>query len=158
MEQIKKAFLLLTITTFLISSGCARHTDATTSQEEADTMASLAARVMTLESQIGTPTSGLQAMINSNTVQLLELQSNHNVTSLIDPCGDGPGYDEIFLRTSTGKIIASFSDSSSGTNTRFAELTAGGPYQTTDGTHCTFSVVMGSGGLEVVSTPATVEY
>lgn len=117
------------------------------------------ARVTALEGQIGTPVVGLQSIVTNNTIQILQLQSNHNVTKLIDPCGNGVGYDEIFLRTTTGKIIASFSDNASGLNTRFSELTAGGPYSTTDGTGCTFSVVTDlSGVLQIVSSPVAVEY
>lgn len=119
---------------------------------------SLSNRIALLESQIGTPVTGLQATITANTAAILSLQSNHSVTKLIDPCGNGPGYDEIFLRTNTGKIIASFSDNASGLNTRFSELTVGGPYFTTDGTGCTFTVTMVAGVLTVVSNPATVEY
>lgn len=122
-------------------------------------LTSLTARVVALEGQIGTPVTGLQAIVTQNTATILQLQSNYNVTNLIDPCGNGPGYDEIFLRTSTGKIIASFSDSASGLNTRFSELTAGGPYSTTDGTGCTFTVSPDvDGKLQIISTPATVEY
>jgi len=116
-------------------------------------------RIAVLEGQIGTPVVGLQSVVTNNTIQILQLQSNHNVTKLIDPCGNGAGYDEIFLRTSTGKIIASFSDSASGLNTRFSELIAGGPYATTDGTGCTFSVVADlSGVLQIISSPMAVEY
>lgn len=119
----------------------------------------IGARVTALEGQIGTPVIGLQSIVTNNTIQILQLQSNHNVTKLVDPCGNGPGYDEIFLRTATGKIIASFSDSASGLNTRFSELVAGGPYSTTDGTGCTFTVVTDVNGvLQIVSSPAAVEY
>jgi hypothetical protein len=48
-------------------------------------------------------------------------------------------YDEVFLRLSTGVILASFSDNANGLNTRFSVLTAGS-YQTTDATGCRFNV------------------
>lgn len=96
-------------------------------------------RTTTLESQIGTPIVGLQATVTNNTVQILQLQQNHNVTRLVDPCGNGPGFDEVFMRTSSGKLIASFSDNAAGLNTRFAELIPGN-YATTDGTGCNFVV------------------
>lgn len=59
---------------------------------------------------------------------------------LVDPCGTKPGlHNEIFIRLYNGTLIASFSDSSSGTNTRFSVLTAG-TYQTTDGDNCVFTL------------------
>lgn len=102
-------------------------------------ISSLTSRVTVLEGQIGTPVTGLQAIVTQNIIQIAQLMSNHNVTKIVDPCGDGPGYDEIFLRTSSGKLIASFSQNSSGLNTRFSELVPGS-YATTDGTGCTFTV------------------
>lgn len=60
--------------------------------------------------------------------------------AIIDPCGDAPGiWDEVFLRMSNGTLLASFSDSASGQNTRFSVLTAGS-YVTTDNSHCYFNV------------------
>ena len=61
-------------------------------------------------------------------------------TGLVDPCGDSPGiHDEVFIRLQNNTLLASFSDSASGLNTRFSVLTPG-TYQTTDGSHCTFTV------------------
>lgn len=62
------------------------------------------------------------------------------VIDIIDPCGDAVGiYDEVILRLSTGQLLASFSDSASGSNTRFSLLERGF-YVTTDGSNCHFSV------------------
>lgn len=59
---------------------------------------------------------------------------------LINPCGDAPGvYDEVFLKLANGMVIASFSDSANGKNTRFSVLVPG-TYVTTDGDSCVFSV------------------
>lgn len=59
---------------------------------------------------------------------------------LVDPCGTAPGiHNEIFIKLYNGTLISSFSDSSSGNNTRFAVLTAG-TYQTTDGDNCVFTL------------------
>lgn len=59
---------------------------------------------------------------------------------IVDPCGDAPGiYDEVFIRLANGTLLASFSDSANGQNTRFSVLVAGN-YMTTDGSHCYFSV------------------
>lgn len=62
------------------------------------------------------------------------------ITEIVDPCGDSPGItDEVLLRLSNHKLLASFSDSSNGTNTRFS-LIEPGQYETTDGSHCHFTV------------------
>lgn len=108
-------------------------------------------RTLVLENQIGTPITGLQSLVNLNTIQIVQLQQNHNVTKLVDPCGNGPGFDEVFMRTSSGKLIASFSDNAAGLNTRFVELLPGN-YQTTDGTNCSFAV------LSDMSVVPSVEY
>jgi hypothetical protein len=61
-------------------------------------------------------------------------------TELVDPCGDAPEvYDEVLIRLSNGSLIASFSDSANGKNTRFALLEPG-TYVTTDGSDCVFTV------------------
>jgi hypothetical protein len=66
--------------------------------------------------------------------------------AILNPCGDAPSiYDEVFLKLADGTILASFSDTASGQNTRFSVLTPG-TYTTTDGNHCTFTVD-GSGNL-----------
>jgi hypothetical protein len=60
---------------------------------------------------------------------------------LVDPCGDTANvFDEVFIKMANGQLIASFSENSSGKNTRFSVLLSGSNYQTTDGTGCTFSV------------------
>lgn len=62
------------------------------------------------------------------------------VTEIIDPCGDAAGiYDEVILRLSSGQLLASVSDNTSGKNTRFSIIPAGS-YTTTDGSHCNFTV------------------
>jgi hypothetical protein len=68
-----------------------------------------------------------------------------DVISLIDPCGATPGhYNEVFIKFTNGTMLASFSDSASGNNTRFSVLVPGS-YVTTDGTGCHFTV--NSGGV-----------
>lgn len=57
-----------------------------------------------------------------------------------DPCGDKPGvYDEVFLQLANGQYLASFSDNTSGLNTRFAVLVPGN-FVTSDGSACYFTV------------------
>lgn len=63
--------------------------------------------------------------------------------ALVDPCGDAPGiYDEVFIKMANGLLVASFSDTAAGHNTRFSILTPGS-YTTTDGDNCTFTVSPG---------------
>lgn len=111
-------------------------------QQMAD-LAVLQQNVDTVDSTVSTIVnniSNLQTLVNNNTANIAVLQGYQNITKLVDPCGDTPGkYDEVFFRLSSGKIVASFSDSASGLNTRFAELMPG-TYSTTDGTGCVFSV------------------
>jgi hypothetical protein len=73
-----------------------------------------------------------------------------SVVSVIDPCGDAPGiFDEVFLRLANGQLIASFSDDSSGTNTRLSIL-VDGSFMTSDGSSCAFTV-----STDTSTTPAT---
>jgi cell division protein FtsB len=100
---------------------------------------SLESRIEDLENDIGTPVTGLQSLVVQNNIQITQLINNHNITKIVDPCGDGPGFDEVLLKTSSGKVLASFSQSSSALSTRFSVLPPG-TYTTTDGTSCTFTV------------------
>ena len=74
------------------------------------------------------------------TSSLLTLQENVNIVEIVDPCGDTPlKYDEVLFKTSDGQFVGSFSDNSSGLNTRFSVLPIGS-YVTTDATNCHFQV------------------
>lgn len=81
----------------------------------------------------------LQGQYETILVQLATLQGYTNIVSIKNPCGNQGSHDEVFLRLSDGKYLASFSDNINGYNTRFSVLTNGN-YMTTDGTHCYFSV------------------
>jgi hypothetical protein len=59
---------------------------------------------------------------------------------LVDPCGPSGGFDEVFVKMANGELVASFSDNSSGKNTRFSVIKSGLNYVTTDGDSCYFSV------------------
>lgn len=66
--------------------------------------------------------------------------SQFSPVGLIDPCGTASGiYNEVFLKLSSGTLLASFSDKANGQNTRLSVLTPG-TYVTTDGDNCVFSV------------------
>jgi hypothetical protein len=86
-----------------------------------------------------TQIDNLQLQINNNISQIAILHGYNNIVDTIDICGDGPGVDEVLLRLSNGKILASFSQNASGLNTRFAILTPGN-YVSTDSQNCFFTV------------------
>lgn len=56
------------------------------------------------------------------------------LVTIIDPCGDGPGADEVLLVYSGGRVVAWY------LNVGLVELTANVAYVTTDAQHCRFSV------------------
>lgn len=79
----------------------------------------------------------LQQTIALTQSRLAVLESNHNVTELIDPCGDYPGhFDEMILKTSTGKFLAYYQQG----NFRFLTELPNGNYQTTDKQKCDFTI------------------
>jgi hypothetical protein len=96
----------------------------------------LDASILELQQADSANQSTIQSKVNSLTTQLAVLQTNNTVTELIDPCGDGAGYDEVLLRTSKGDIVAYFE---SGSARRLSVLKPGS-YATTDGTGCAFTV------------------
>lgn len=77
-----------------------------------------------------------QALINELTVRVAELETHSPVIEIIDPCGDGVGFDEIIMRLNTGELIAYFQQGSH----RFLASLPEGEYQTTDQSKCRFSV------------------
>lgn len=96
-------------------------------------------QIQTLESVDGInlhQISNLQFEVNLLKSQLTALLTNENVVGLIDPCGDGPGYDEVLLRLSSGRTIAYFKNASN----EFLTVLSPGYYKTTDTQACNFSV------------------
>lgn len=63
------------------------------------------------------------------------------LVDVIDPCGDGPGVDEVLLQFNDGLILAWYKDLG------FSVLTEGNNYQTTDAQKCKFTILNG----EVIS-------
>jgi hypothetical protein len=83
--------------------------------------------------------NALQNTVNANIVSINNLQSslNGSAIKIIDVCGDYPGYfDEVILKTNTGKYIAYFEDG----GRRFLSELPVGTYQTTDKQQCSFTV------------------
>jgi len=88
----------------------------------------------------------LQAQQATLMVQVATLQGHTNIVSIVNPCGVQAANEEVFLKLSNGGMLASFSDTASGTNTRFA-LLSDGNFRTTDGTNCNFT--MSNGGTVI---------
>jgi hypothetical protein len=61
----------------------------------------------------------------------------YSVSELIDPCGDGPGYDEVLIRFADGSLVAHYAG---GGNLQFLSVIRPGNYQTTDQQACSFTI------------------
>jgi uncharacterized coiled-coil protein SlyX len=86
----------------------------------------------------------VQNQIDLLTIQLAALQSNLSVVGLVDPCGDGPGYDEVLLKMSDNSYVAYFQTGNGNNQKRFLTvLDEGAPYQTTDQQACVFQILNG---------------
>lgn len=60
------------------------------------------------------------------------------VLEIIDPCGDGPGHDEVLLVMFDGSILAWYYDLG------LSLLEEGVTYQTTDAQRCRFQIIEGT--------------
>lgn len=112
-----------------------------------------------LEDSTHNTANSIQAIVNANTAQLLSLSTtvttlsgnldglNGNFTTLsnsltktivdfIDPCSDGPGFDEVLMKTKDGKYIAYFEDGGK----RHLSILNQGAYVTTDQQRCYFTI------------------
>jgi len=78
----------------------------------------------------------LQQAITFNLNKIAALESNTNITSIIDPCGDSPGFDEVLIKTDKGNLIGYFQQGSK----RFLVDLTPGNYRTTDAQKCNFTV------------------
>ncbi|MEZ0209208.1 MAG: hypothetical protein ACAH17_03485 [Candidatus Paceibacterota bacterium] len=89
------------------------------------------AQIAALEFQIDSQ----QVQINSLLAQLAVLSTNNNQLEIIDPCGDGPGFDEVLIRSGS-TLLAYFEQGSH----RHISSLGPGFYQTTDAHKCSFTV------------------
>lgn len=80
-----------------------------------------------------------QVNINILTAQLAVLQGYDSIVEMIDPCGPSHSYDEVLLKTSSGKYVAYFEQGSK----RFLTVLVDGTYQTTDEQGCMFKIIEG---------------
>jgi hypothetical protein len=79
----------------------------------------------------------LQSDVYAALTELGEIKSHDSIVEFVDPCGDGNGYDEILLKTSSGKVIAYFEQ---GNNRHLSLLEADTLYSTTDAQRCQFKI------------------
>jgi hypothetical protein len=122
---------------------------STLDAEEEDDVAALEqliANQLALSSSLASDISSLQDEVDDQAADIAELETHESITEFIDPCGDSTGYDEIVLRTRSGKLVAFFEN---GTK-RFLSLLTPGSYMTTDSFACSFNVT--SEGLLCDST------
>lgn len=79
-----------------------------------------------------------QTIISDLVGDIVELQTQDSVVEYILPCDDRNGiFDEVIMRTQSGKLVAYFEDGGA----RFLTLLSPGAYQTTDKTpRCNFTV------------------
>lgn len=154
------AELLVAILVTLAFSGCGVGNGGiygTRDEEFASRIADLERRVSDLEKQIQSNIAVLntliavdedtadtlravQSQVNSQVIELASLQNylNSSITilSLINPCGDGPGFDEVILKLSSGQYLAYFEHG----NNRFLSVIQNGSYETTDAQKCRFTI------------------
>lgn len=91
------------------------------------------------ETQNSTAISNLQTQTNLLLVQMAQISTGLRITELLDPCGDGAGYDEVLVRLSDGRLLAYFE---TGGNRFLAVLTNNAYYRTTDAQLCNFYVTV----------------
>lgn len=81
--------------------------------------------------------SALQAQANAQQISLTQLQTQESIVEMKDVCGTYPGvYNEILLKTKSGKYVAFFEQSGN----RFLVQLTPGSYRTTDDTNCYFTI------------------
>lgn len=83
--------------------------------------------------------TALQLNAHDLLTQLAIVQGYVGIVGIKTPCGPAPGLNEVLLRLSDGRFLASHSDNASGTNTRFIVL-LDGLYRTNDGRRCVYTV------------------
>jgi peptidoglycan hydrolase CwlO-like protein len=82
--------------------------------------------------------NSIQTTTNGLVADVAQLESHENIVEFIDPCGDwAGGYDEVILKTSSGKFLAYFENGSR----RFLSLLEKNVnYMVTDGSGCRFYI------------------
>lgn len=97
--------------------------------------------IVELQQQIESLTERIdyqQVIVNNMQIELSNLAiSGDPIVEYYDPCNNGPGFDEVLMRTRSGKYIAYFE---SGSNRHLTILEANTIYRTTDQQKCFFTL------------------
>lgn len=99
----------------------------------ADYIISLNEDIMHMQEQI----NNQQVIINNHQAELVQLSMQDSITEFYDPCGDSAGFDEVLLKTKSGKFIAYFE---SGSQRYLTVLQKNTSYRTTDNSRCYFTL------------------
>lgn len=99
--------------------------------------------IVDLQQQIDALTQRIdyqQVIVNNMQIELSNLAiSGDPIVEYYDPCNNGPGFDEVLLRTRSGKYIAYMEET--GSSKRFLTiLQPGTNYVTTDTQRCAFTL------------------
>lgn len=99
--------------------------------------------ILDLQQQIDSLTQRIdyqQVIVNNMQIELSNLAiSGDPIVEYYDPCNNGPGFDEVLMRTRSGKYIAYFEET--GSSKRFLTiLQSGTSYVTTDTQKCAFTL------------------
>lgn len=78
-----------------------------------------------------------QVIVNNHQIELANLASEDPIVEYFDPCGNGPGFDEVLLHTRSGKYLAYFE---SGSNRFLTVLQPNTAYRSTDQQRCYFTL------------------
>jgi septal ring factor EnvC (AmiA/AmiB activator) len=87
-------------------------------------------------SALSTVLNNLQTTVNVHTTQIAALQTRESIVDFLDCGGDQSGFDEIVMRTSSGRMIAYFEQNGN----RFLTILVPGNYRTTDQSSCPFTI------------------
>lgn len=98
-----------------------------------DYIISLNEDIMHMQEQV----NNQQVIINNHQAELVQLSMQDSIIEMYDPCGDGAGFDEVLLKTKSGKLIAYFE---SGSNRFLTVLQKNTSYRTTDNSRCYFTL------------------
>lgn len=101
----------------------------------AETIEQLKAQIETLQDKVNYQ----QVVLTDLEIQIANLASDDTIVEYVDPCDNGPGFDEVLLRTKSGKYIAYFEET--GSSKRFLTILQRNiTYRTSDTQKCYFTI------------------
>jgi len=108
-------------------------------EENEDNITYLLDIASNLQDQLNSDYQSLQQSLSdiSDSVTLLQTATEKGIAELIDPCGDGAGYDEVIMLLNDGSYVAYFE---TGSKRFLSVLEQSVNYQTTDAQRCRFKI------------------